>query len=343
MEEDGDEELEEPEDSRADEEEEEEDDDEEEDGRSLDPNEPLRGLEELDSESDPCWGEAAPEHPFPSQFPALPAAAEEWITEVLFSLCISCLTTNAIYRCGDKFHSSLVAFAAVLGIRPQNCSFYEPYYYTTKLAGIAWVARLLLLEYALPIRRYHFISDIPSRDSYRFHTRRAQEIQGIYGARDTFFPLNDILAMLVVGLAIIRNEPRPGTIQWSPDLQTVYHRQLPDSGLPLTQLRQWVQQVIESATTLLERDLLLGHQSPVDVRSLVDHPAECRRGFSFLDVPVNRLQATAAPILRLTERPPVGGVAPLRRHGEWDPPAVRRYQQSVQTFLHQLMLAIQLS
>jgi hypothetical protein len=131
---------------------------------------------------------------------------------VLFSLCISCLTTDAIYQRGDKFHSSLVAFAAVLGIQPQNCSFYKPYYYTTKLAGIAWVARLLLLEYALPIRRYCFISDVPSRDSHRFHVRRAQEIQGIYGARDTFFPLNDILAMLVVGLSIIRNELRLGTI-----------------------------------------------------------------------------------------------------------------------------------
>jgi hypothetical protein len=29
--------------------------------------------------------------------------------------------------------------------------------------------------------------------------------------------------MLVVGLSIIRNEPRLGTIQWSLDLQTVYH------------------------------------------------------------------------------------------------------------------------
>jgi hypothetical protein len=156
---------------------------------------------------------------------------------VLFSLCISCLTTDAIYWRGDKFHSSLVAFAAVLGIHPQNCSFYEPYYYTTKLAGIAWVARLLLLEYALPTRGYRFISDVPSRDAYRFHARRAQQIQGIYGAQDIFFPLNDILAMLVVGLSIIRNEPCLGTIQWSPDLQMVYHHWLPDSGLPLPQLR----------------------------------------------------------------------------------------------------------
>jgi hypothetical protein len=74
----------------------------------------LEGLE--DSGSDPCWGEAALEYPFPGQFLALLAAAEEWITEVLFSLCISCLITDAIYQRRDKFHSSLVAFASVLGI-----------------------------------------------------------------------------------------------------------------------------------------------------------------------------------------------------------------------------------
>jgi hypothetical protein len=46
--------------------EEEEEEEEEEDGPSLDPNDPLRGLEGLDdSGSDPCWGEAALEHPFP--------------------------------------------------------------------------------------------------------------------------------------------------------------------------------------------------------------------------------------------------------------------------------------
>jgi hypothetical protein len=40
---------------------------EEEDGSSLDPNDPLRGLEGLeDSRSNPYWGEAAPEHLFPS-------------------------------------------------------------------------------------------------------------------------------------------------------------------------------------------------------------------------------------------------------------------------------------
>jgi hypothetical protein len=75
-----------------------------------------------------------------------------------------------------------VAFATVLGIHPQNYSFYKPYYYTTKLASITWVAQLLLLEYTLPIHGYCFISDILSQDAYQFHIRCAQQIQGIYSA-----------------------------------------------------------------------------------------------------------------------------------------------------------------
>jgi hypothetical protein len=47
-----------------------------------------------------------------------------------------------------------VAFAAVLGIWPQGLSIYEPYHYSTKLVGIAWVAQVLLLEYALLVRAY---------------------------------------------------------------------------------------------------------------------------------------------------------------------------------------------
>jgi hypothetical protein len=64
----------------------------------LDPDEPLRGSEEPDDEgSDPSWGEPAPERACPGQPPALLVAAEAWLTEMLFSLCISCLTTQAIY------------------------------------------------------------------------------------------------------------------------------------------------------------------------------------------------------------------------------------------------------
>jgi hypothetical protein len=74
-----------------------------------------------------------------------------------------------------------------------------------------------------------------------------------------FFPLNEILAMLVVGISIVHREPRPSTIQWSRDLQTIHHLQLADQGLRLTQLRAWVQWVIQSTTTMLERDLLLGY------------------------------------------------------------------------------------
>ncbi|GIC91330.1 uncharacterized protein Aud_007773, partial [Aspergillus udagawae] len=112
---------------------------------------------------------------------------------MLFSLCISSLTTQAIYQQGDKFYSSLVAFAAVLGIQPQGLSIYKPYHYTTKLAGIAW-------------------------------------------------------------------------------------------------LRAWVQWVIQSTTTILKRDLLLGYQSPARVQALADTPTMQGYSFSFLKLPANQLK-----------------------------------------------------
>jgi hypothetical protein len=60
----------------------------------LDPDEPLQGSEEPNNEgSNPSWGEPAPKHARPGQPLALPAAAEAWLTKMLFSLYISSLTT----------------------------------------------------------------------------------------------------------------------------------------------------------------------------------------------------------------------------------------------------------
>ena len=46
-------------------------------------------------------------------------------------------------------HSPLSHFTAVLGIDIKNERFREPGNYTSMLAGLIWVGRLLMLEYAL--------------------------------------------------------------------------------------------------------------------------------------------------------------------------------------------------
>jgi hypothetical protein len=55
----------------------EENKDKDEDRSFLNLDKPLQGSEELDSGSNPGWGEATPRHPFLGQFPALLVATKE--------------------------------------------------------------------------------------------------------------------------------------------------------------------------------------------------------------------------------------------------------------------------
>ena len=74
------------------------------------------------------------------------------LAEKLFRLCIEFLTQR--FHRGDDPHSPILHFSAVLGLDVKNNGFYTAGNYTPKLAGLLWIGRFLLLEYALPKRGY---------------------------------------------------------------------------------------------------------------------------------------------------------------------------------------------
>src|SRR5204863_3312237 len=88
------------------------------------------------------------------------------LTEKLFQLCIQFLTQP--FPNGDDPQSPLSYFTAVMGIDIVNGRFHGPQNYTSPMAGILWIARLLLLEYALPKREYVTLG-WPSRETYEDH------------------------------------------------------------------------------------------------------------------------------------------------------------------------------
>ncbi|GES66028.1 hypothetical protein ATEIFO6365_0012042100 [Aspergillus terreus] len=95
--------------------------------------------------------------------PSLPSAGQRWLDEILFGFCVSCLTTTSIQQGGDKFAANLVAFTAVLGIQASTLTLKKPYSYSTSLSALIWVSWVLLLEYALPLRRYRYLPDVRPR------------------------------------------------------------------------------------------------------------------------------------------------------------------------------------
>jgi hypothetical protein len=78
-----------------------------------------------------------------------------WLQETLFELCIKILQNDLASLHGDVFMNPLLHILAILGINPQTYAFQEPYVYTCNLSALIWVARVLLLKYALPVEPYY--------------------------------------------------------------------------------------------------------------------------------------------------------------------------------------------
>jgi hypothetical protein len=234
-----------------------------------------------------------------------------------------------------------VAFTAVLGIQASTLTLKEPYSYSTSLSALIWVSRVLLLEYALPLRRYRYLPDVRPRHEVRNQYQQAQAIQARYVVRGSLYPLHAVLELLGRAQWHIRHTARPGNTLWSQDHQTLFYRGSPQ-GIHLDDLRRWIQALLQSVTRTLEHDLLLGILPSIDLTTLVDDLGERRAGFCFLDLPANLLQPTYAPLLA-AQASPLPGIVPLRRRDRWDRRAVMAYRACAQRFLDRLALLIQLT
>ena len=68
---------------------------------------------------------------------------------------------------GDMGKGALVHFTRVLGIHPQELTFRTAYAYTPFLSALIWIGRLILLEYALPLRAYMYLKvPWPAKTTY---------------------------------------------------------------------------------------------------------------------------------------------------------------------------------
>ena len=76
----------------------------------------------------------------------------ELLPELVFDLSVTFL--RSIYKPGRISDTALIHFLGVMGLSGTGTAFLSPYLYTSRLAGLLWVSRLLLLEYALPARSY---------------------------------------------------------------------------------------------------------------------------------------------------------------------------------------------
>lgn len=113
---------------------------------------------------------------------------------------------------GNLERTPVANFSGVLGIDPSTLAFRKPYNYTTNLSALIWVGRLLLLEYALPLRPYLLTKvQILARDSYSDYGQRlCSDVRPLHLQRGSMSPIGYLIERLQHGRAIAKREgPRP--------------------------------------------------------------------------------------------------------------------------------------
>ena len=140
------------------------------------------------------------------------------LAERLFQL--SCAFWTDISTTGITSHLPLAYFSGVLGIRREGLTFRTAYLYTTYPAGLIYVGRLLMLEYALPQQAYKTLGR-PSRSAYPNQLRRLQLVRRRYLCRGGSHPMERLLDLLYQGRSIAKREGARSNISWSADGQVL--------------------------------------------------------------------------------------------------------------------------
>jgi hypothetical protein len=140
------------------------------------------------------------------------------LAERLFQL--SCAFWADVSTTGVTSHLPLVYFSGILGIRREGLVFRTAYLYTTYLAGLVYVGRLLMLEYALPQQAYVTLG-WPSRSARPDQLRRLQLVRKRYLCRGGSHPMARILELLYEGCTIAKREGARSNISWSVDGQVL--------------------------------------------------------------------------------------------------------------------------
>ena len=127
-------------------------------------------------------------------------------------LSIAFITQN--FPLGDDVRSPLTQFADVMGISNRSGRFNEPYNYTSHIAGLVWMTRLLMMEYALPDRQYTTLG-WPSHEAYENQGKHLKYLHRSHLTQGSFGPMNRLLSGLSFGKETVKAIGRPCVLKWA--------------------------------------------------------------------------------------------------------------------------------
>lgn len=208
------------------------------------------------------------------------------ILETIFRLLVLFWTDTSID--GESGAKAVIHFSGVLGIHPYKLTLRTAYDYTPYLSALIWVGRLVLLEYALPLRAYSSLNPpLRARAAYPDQgSRLLREIRPKYLRRGTFAPLGYLIERLQHGRTLAKREGARTNISWSPDGQML---EVNGSQITLVELRDTVYSLLDRINHEA-RELMFHWWPDVNLHKIKDNLTSYRPGYSFLDESENDLR-----------------------------------------------------
>jgi len=219
------------------------------------------------------------------------------LTEKVFELCIKFLT-QTFRHSEDESKAPLVHFCGVLGIDWKQSRFRDPGNYTPHLAGIMWISRLLLLEYALPMERYSTL-DWPAREYYQDHRWQLEWVRREFMLEGCPTPLGYMVSLMAYGKYTAKQLGRMGVITWDADGQGL---QIKDTRVTMAGFKTYIRGIISEARDIMNKELLFGvGEMRLDLVNMRDVMTEKKNGFSMIDMEINRLGGGLRYLLNLVK------------------------------------------
>jgi hypothetical protein len=256
------------------------------------------------------------------------------VAEKVMQLSITFITQY--FPSGDDLHSPLVHFADILGISNRFGRFSEAYNYTSYIAGLMWMTRLLMMEYTLPSRDYTTLG-WSSHEVYENKGERLKQFHRDHLTRGSFSPMNRLICVLAFGKETIKAVGRPGLLVWDPDYEGVKVKEV---HLRLDVFKQFVRDGIKSTKNILQEELFFGMNLPIiDLKMIDDIFGNIEPSYSFLKESADKLSNGCEFMLNLMK-----SINPSRQlidaQGRWDTVKVREYLKAKKTFQRKLMKGI---
>lgn len=251
---------------------------------------------------------------------SLPSGLWLHLSEAIFQLSMMFWTYQE--PTGDMSASTIIHYAAVLGIQGPSLTFHPAHSSSPKLSALMWIGRLLFLEYAVPVYGYNTLDlTWPCRTAYPSQPDRISSIRCKYLLRGCYTPFGELIELKAFAKSIVKREGIPGNLTWAPDGRSFT---IGDNKRVL--LSEFCETHHRTVTTVQEQvdEMLLGWQPDIDVSAIRDDLTCRKAGWSFIDKPENNLANIWETLLHSLQKSSFRDM-PFTKSGHWNPETCHKY------------------